>query len=622
MLKNAIIITLLGVGLLVVLATLGGTVPVEAQRRATVEVRVWQSLQNSERLYISARPEGGSWATLGTRRLLLDDGHSSDRRFRYGNISLEVPLVNQAAAATVELRVWQRISDPRLVYLSARPAGGRWGSTERLPMDETNERKTFRYSDRTVAVPLPEATSDVPTTFWGDFSEERQTEIRDEAHSVVMYFADLYGLVEPDFELHVSADDASLAQARREVLGISDSSFLWCGEAVDKRVFILEWCATRTAGNRFPLAGEYFQVLQARLASSGSASASVVAADWLLEGTAHYMGIEYAVAKSHFQRKTIDSALLDKATSAAFDLRKAEADVWDGGGPYVAAFATAYLVQQTSAEQVLDFFRALPRTSDWREAFSQAFGMSTEAFYADLASHVDSQRTQLFQVVVRVLNPDGSRLDSAVITASTGAAGVRQDRGVDLQSRSFNFSLPEGNYRFRIHATNCLAFGPGAAIAQMIARHPSEGRVEIHGDLEILVQLPDWPSELNINCSQRDRYAIRGTLVSTGDHDFTTYSLSASTPGLWGSIYLDGSGAEFRPDASGAFEILVPDGYEYRIELQNKCREGVGWYVSGRDVVPWDREQATGVAVDGTDVTGIRILLPEVIPADERCNQR
>ncbi len=59
---------------------------------ATVEVRVWQDVGDSARIYVSARPAGGDWRVLGTIRLLLDDGLSSDGRYRFGDISLEVPL--------------------------------------------------------------------------------------------------------------------------------------------------------------------------------------------------------------------------------------------------------------------------------------------------------------------------------------------------------------------------------------------------------------------------------------------------------------------------------------------------------------------------------------------------
>ena len=47
---------------------------------------------DSASIYISARPAGGLWRTLGTIPLPLDDGVSSTGRFRFGDISLDVPL--------------------------------------------------------------------------------------------------------------------------------------------------------------------------------------------------------------------------------------------------------------------------------------------------------------------------------------------------------------------------------------------------------------------------------------------------------------------------------------------------------------------------------------------------
>ena len=61
---------------------------------ATVEVRVWQRIGANERVYISARPAGGDWGVLGTIRLLLDDGFSSSGTFRFGDIGLDVPLLD------------------------------------------------------------------------------------------------------------------------------------------------------------------------------------------------------------------------------------------------------------------------------------------------------------------------------------------------------------------------------------------------------------------------------------------------------------------------------------------------------------------------------------------------
>ena len=67
------------------------TVALARDTAATVEVRVWQSTSDPERIYISARPAGGSWGKLGTIPLALASENSRGT-FRYGDISLDVPL--------------------------------------------------------------------------------------------------------------------------------------------------------------------------------------------------------------------------------------------------------------------------------------------------------------------------------------------------------------------------------------------------------------------------------------------------------------------------------------------------------------------------------------------------
>ena len=91
-----------GLATLVLVVAVGGTAFAVAQstRTANVEVRVWEDVNDPLRNFISARPEGGSWRTLGTIPLPLDDGVSSSGRFRYGDITLAVPLSGAVATPT------------------------------------------------------------------------------------------------------------------------------------------------------------------------------------------------------------------------------------------------------------------------------------------------------------------------------------------------------------------------------------------------------------------------------------------------------------------------------------------------------------------------------------------
>ncbi len=79
-------------------------VAAQDSRTANVEVRVWQSTSDAESLYISARPEGGDWGTLGTIPLDMS-GLNSRETYRYGDITVAVPLAEVVIATPTPIPV-------------------------------------------------------------------------------------------------------------------------------------------------------------------------------------------------------------------------------------------------------------------------------------------------------------------------------------------------------------------------------------------------------------------------------------------------------------------------------------------------------------------------------------
>ena len=158
--RSLIAVVLAGVFGLVLFAGAGA----QSAPTANVEVRVWQRISDARALYISARPEGGSWRTLGTIPIDMS-GISGSRAYRYGDITVTVPRAG-TSAAVVEVRVWQRVRDDLSLYISARPRGGSWGTLGTIPLDMSGRSSTgtFRYGDITVRVPLPASAPPVPTT--------------------------------------------------------------------------------------------------------------------------------------------------------------------------------------------------------------------------------------------------------------------------------------------------------------------------------------------------------------------------------------------------------------------------------------------------------------------------
>ena len=63
----------------------------EAQPAAVVQLRLWEHEDDASRNWISVRPHGAPWGRT-TPRFPLDDGHSPDGRYRYGELTIESAL--------------------------------------------------------------------------------------------------------------------------------------------------------------------------------------------------------------------------------------------------------------------------------------------------------------------------------------------------------------------------------------------------------------------------------------------------------------------------------------------------------------------------------------------------
>ncbi len=203
------------VGMLLGLAVAPGAA--QGEPTAPIEVRVWQDVGDELDIYVSARPAAGSWGTLGTIPLALDDGISSSGQYRYGDISLDVPLLNRATPATVEVRVWQDVRGSERIYVSARPAGGSWSTlgTIRLLLDDgVSSSGVFRFGDISLDVPLPAEEVGTLAGYAGDwgFADGRGTEARF-GRQYERSFGDLKVDVAPDGSVIV-ADPANTAVRR------------------------------------------------------------------------------------------------------------------------------------------------------------------------------------------------------------------------------------------------------------------------------------------------------------------------------------------------------------------------------------------------------------------------
>ena len=125
-----------------------------------IETRVWQHVDDPTRIYLSARPEGGSWATLGTVPLPLEYRSGPNDQWAYGLVTLDAPVGD--GAVSVEIAVVRNTLNGKL-YLNARAEGGSWSDLGAIALsldDGYSSDGSYRYGDTTIAVPLPAASGD------------------------------------------------------------------------------------------------------------------------------------------------------------------------------------------------------------------------------------------------------------------------------------------------------------------------------------------------------------------------------------------------------------------------------------------------------------------------------
>ena len=102
------------------LAALGGTADTvlaedaapDAADTVFLEMRIWQHVDDADNIWISARPRGGRWDTLGTVPFPLDreaGSYSAISRHRYRDLAI----------AGVGFRVWQRVVEPERIYVQS-----------------------------------------------------------------------------------------------------------------------------------------------------------------------------------------------------------------------------------------------------------------------------------------------------------------------------------------------------------------------------------------------------------------------------------------------------------------------------------------------------------------------
>ena len=421
--------SLAGKVLLVALAGLAGIVGLTAgasaqdSRTTTIELRVWQHREDASSIHISARPAGGSWATLGTTPLPLDDGISQSGNWRFGDVAITVPL--EAPFVTkVEVRVWQRLGNDQLIHISARPARGDWNAlpTRHLPLDGISRSGSYRYGDASLEVPLP-ARFDVPIPtaaieFEGDFTADERADLAEQVEEeftrVATFFGRTFGETAPGLTVLVDRT------------GVDSASF---GDNVINLPADFEHFT-------FPIAHEYVHAIQARLAPAGGEP------NWISEGVATYLAMRYQEAVGGQPYEEARAYWLRSARLAEGPI-ESEWPHRYGAPPWyaVAMLAVEGLSQFAGDARWFQFYRELDGEASFQSAWS-IFGLPLDQFYEIFEEYRLRVAPATLFFRGRVLGPVGLPVEGLVVTAKRPSDDIHQWSMYDTTEADGTFDVP------------------------------------------------------------------------------------------------------------------------------------------------------------------------------------
>ena len=220
--------------------------------------------------------------------------------------------------------------------------------------------------------------------------------LRDEVARVLAFFYENYGLEPVDLSVTTVRELSTGANASVGQINIGRQLY-------------------NTAEPDFPIAHEYFHVLQFHWGDLSSPLLDTP--NWLIEGTAVYADDVYERERLGMTGDGIRAQWWRRTTGRGGNSLPLDHWVYDHGrrgneavheGYYVGALATDWLVRRAAAlstgtpfapleppEMVarpdhdahFEFFRLLPESASWEEAFAAAFGIAGDDFYEAFAEY-------------------------------------------------------------------------------------------------------------------------------------------------------------------------------------------------------------------------------------------
>ena len=317
------------------------------------------------------------------------------------------------------------------------------------------------------ATPRPTATRNaIPTVpevmFVGEVPPDRQAAYRAAMENVVAYYADRYGVEAENYRVYIGADIEVVRSVYRELGGRYPETLIGEGGRVSRitgdidAMFIYsERINSGPVADRI-LAHEYFHILQ------GYLSGETYSTPWLVEGTAIYASFLYDGTYDNEQyyegfreRLGIQVAGYDGPLSNLEDTGE-----WQDQkivGYAMAALGTEWLVKRAGDGSHVDYWRILPDSATWQDAFAAAFGITVDDFYRAFEDYLSELVSDLRQVRGVVRGAQGEPLGRVGVWLWAGSTENSEFIGT-FPDGTFSIVALDGTFTIKVYVLEAGAW--------------------------------------------------------------------------------------------------------------------------------------------------------------------
>ena len=311
------------------------------------------------------------------------------------------------------------------------------------------------------AGPVAEAPEETvhEIVFVGEIPDHLQETIRYEADLAVSLLSSMFGITPLETTTTFTRTRDQLAEAYRQTTGEQIDAHVRCfaerlpGDRYAIFIHIANCGFGYSVGDSVSLvlAHEYFHVLQ--LSLSPELSGPV----WLSEGSAEYAMAHFGERANRYDYTAFRNSVLLRAASWTGTLRDAGDDLSypTGHEHYFLGFlAVELLVEQAGEEAVLGYYRLLPTTPDWRQAFASAFGTTPDEFYETFEEWRREALANYRTIRGRVVGAYGEPRDGVTLWAFDRFANVG-GFGESAPDGTFSIGLAKnGSFRVEVYAVD------------------------------------------------------------------------------------------------------------------------------------------------------------------------